>query len=169
MLRLLSCTKEHDTLGMEVNEGLQERNLDQPLPELAREPHGTAHLTTRGWLRLAYTLEFFIAVLTIFTLWSEVGGQGHLDLLPWYIKLICVLGSAWCCVRFTAGIVEQTKAWNRRSIGWLLGIVFFAIAMGSIVYYYHLHEEPDDDSNDTTAALSAPPSGSYYISDRTRG
>ena len=159
-LPLLSCTKEHDTLGMEVNEGLQERNIDQPLTEPVREPRGTVPMTTltgRGWLRLAYTLEFFMAVLTIFTLWSEVGGQGHLDLLPWYIKLICGLGSAWCCVRFTAGIVEQPKTWNRRSAGWLLGIVFFAIAMGSIVYYYHLHEEPDDDSNDTTAAVSASP------------
>jgi hypothetical protein len=157
-LPLLSCTKEHDTLGMEVNEGLQERNIDPALLEPVRELHGMVPITVptrQGWLRLAYTLEFLIAVLTIFTLWSEVGGQGHLDLLPWYIKLICVLGTAWCCVRFTAGMVEQTKAWNRRSAGWLLGIVFFAIAMGSIVYYYHLHEEPDDDSNDTTAAVSA--------------
>ena len=143
-----------------MNEGLQERNLDQPLQEPAREPDGmvpTMAPTGRGWLRLAYTLEFLIAVLTIFTLWSEVGGQGHLDLLPWYVKLICVLGSAWRCIGFTAGIVEQTKVWNRRSAGWLLGIVFFAIAMGSIVYYYHLHEEPDDDSNDTTATVSASP------------
>lgn len=141
-----------------MNEGLQERNIDPALLEPVREPHGMGPVPTgQGWLRLAYTLEFLIAVLTIFTLWSEVGGQGHLDLLPWYIKLICVLGSAWCCVRFTAGMVEQTKAWNRRSVGWLLGIVFFAIAMGSIVYYYHLHEEPDDDSNDTTAAVSASP------------
>jgi hypothetical protein len=157
---------------MEVNEGLQERNLDQPLLETAREPDGMVPMTAltgRGWLRLAYTLEFLIAVLTIFTLWSEVGGQGHLDLLPWYIKLICVLGSAWCCVRFTAGIVEHANAWNRRSIGWLVGMVFFAIAMGSIVYYYHLHEEPDDDSNDTTAAVSASPGDPFYTSDRTRG
>jgi hypothetical protein len=157
---------------MEVNEGLQERNVDQPLPEPAREPHEMAPvlaLTGRGWLRLAYTLEFLIAVLTIFTLWGEVGGEGHLDLLPWYIKLICVLGSAWCCVRFTAGIVEQSKVWNRRSIGWLLGIVFFAVAMGSITYYYHLHEEPSDDSNDTTARVSDSPGDSNYISDRTRG
>ena len=27
--------------------------------------------------------------------------------MPWYIKLGCVVGLAWCCVRFTAGIVEQ--------------------------------------------------------------
>ena len=37
-------------------------------------------------------------------------------------------------------------AWNRRSIGWFLGILFFAIVMGGITYYYHLHEDPDDDS-----------------------
>jgi hypothetical protein len=157
---------------MEVTEEVQEPNIDQPVLESERKTRGTVPvpaLTGQGWLRLVYSLEFLIAVLAIFTLWSEVGGQGHLDLLPWYIKLICVLGSAWCCVRFTAGIVEQTKVWNRRSIGWLAGMVFFAIAMGSITYYYHLHEEPNDDSNDTTATVSASPGDFNYVSDRTRG
>ena len=154
-----------------MNEGLQERNVEPPLLDSTGDPREklpVPALSGRGWLRFAYSIEFLIAVLAIFTLWSEVGGQGHLDLLPWYIKLICVLGSAWCSVRFTAGIVEQTNVWNRRSIGWLLGIVFFAIAMGGITYYYHLHEEPEDDSTDTTATMSSAPGDSIYRSDGTR-
>ncbi len=155
-----------------MNEGLQEHDLDQPLLETAPEPDRSAlfpEITSRGWLRLAYTVEFLLAILTIFTLWGEVGGEGHMDLLPWYFKLIGVLGSAWCCVRFTAGLVEQRSAWNRRTIGWFTGIVLFGVMMGGLTYYYHLHEEPDDDSDDTTSTVSIVPARcTRYESDRTR-
>ena len=105
-----------------------------------------------SWLRLAYALEFLIALIAIISLWSEVGGEGHLDLMPWYTKLGCIVGLAWCCVRFTASIVEQQKFWTRRTVGWFAGIFFFCIAMGAITYYYHLHEQQDDGDDDTTAA-----------------
>ncbi len=95
-----------------------------------------------------------------------MGGQGHLELLPWYVKLICVLGSAWCCVRFTAAIVEQAAAWNRRSIGWLAGIILFGIAMGGITYYYHLNEEQNDDADDTTATATLSPRSSSLEAQR---
>jgi len=154
-----------------VNEGLQEHDLDQPLIEAPREADRLPkfpELTTRAWLRLAYSIEFLIAILAIFTLWGEVGGEGHMDLLPWYFKLIGVLGSAWCCVRFTAGMVEQPAAWNRRTVGWFTAILLFGVMMGGLTYYYHLHEAPDD-SDDTTSTVSiVPPSLSYYESDRTR-
>jgi hypothetical protein len=101
---------------------------------------------------LAYALEFLIAVIAIISMWSEIGGEGHLDLMPWYTKLGCIVGLAWCCVRFTAGIVEQQKIWTRRTVGWFAGILMFCIAMGAITYYYHLHEEQDDGDEDTTAA-----------------
>jgi len=155
-----------------VNEGLQEHDIDQTLLESPRETAPLPRfpeLTTRAWLRLAYSVEFLIAILAIFTLWGEVGGENHLDLLPWYFKLIGVLGSAWCCVRFTAGMVEQRAVWNRRTVGWFTGIVLFGVMMGGLTYYYHLHEEPDDDSDDTTSTVSiVPTSRSYYNSDRTR-
>jgi len=38
-------------------------------------------------LRLAYATQFLIALIAVFVLWSEVGGQVHLDLMPWYFKL----------------------------------------------------------------------------------
>jgi hypothetical protein len=105
-----------------------------------------------AWLRLAYALEFFVAVIAIISLWSEVGGEGHLDLMPWYFKLGCIAGLAWCCVRFTAAIVEQQKVWAPRTLGWFAGILLFCIVMGGITYYYHLHEESDDGDDDTTSA-----------------
>jgi hypothetical protein len=173
-----------------VNEGLQESDLAQPAvetpPEVEQTPAEGRIAQSR--LRLAYTFEFLIAILAVFTLWSEVGGQGNLELLPWYVKLICVLGCSWCCVRYTAAIVEQAAVWNRRSIGWLAGIIFIGIAMGCITYYYHVTEGPTDDSDEPSATASVlprscsfprqylltasphrPPAGAFnYSSDRTR-
>jgi hypothetical protein len=102
-------------------------------------------------LRLAYAVEFLVALIAIISLWSEVGGEGHLDLMPWYTKLGCILGLAWCCVRFTASLVEQQRIWTGRAIGWFLGILLFCLLMGGITYYYHLREEQDDGDEDTSA------------------
>ena len=109
------------------------------------------------WLRLAYSIEFLIALTAIFTVWSQVGGQGHLDLLPWYSKLTLTLALAWCCVRFTAGLVEHAT-WTRSTTAWFAGIVIVSIAMAGLTYYYHLHEVPDEsDSDDTTATTVSLP------------
>lgn len=128
--------------GSEVDEELEAAAEASP-PLVAAGP---------AWLRLAYALEFLIALVAIISLWSEIGGEGHLELMPWYIKLGCIVGLAWCSVRFTAGIVEQQRIWTRRTLGWFTGILLFCIAMGGITYYYHLHEEQDDEDEDTTAA-----------------
>jgi hypothetical protein len=91
--------------------------------------------------------------MAILNVWSEVGGQGHLDLMPWYVKLACMLSLAWCCVKLTASLVEQKQIWTPRTIAWLIGLLLVGIAMGGITYYYHLHEEPPDDNEDNTAAF----------------
>jgi hypothetical protein len=154
---------------MEVNERLEQEKpaeiLSEPEPDPAPESIPVVaeapmqESTGPAWLRLAYSFEFLIAVITILLLWSQVGGQGHMDLLPWYTKLACVLSLAWFCVRFTAGVVEQPKAWNRHSIVWFAGIVLMAAIMGGIVYYYHLHEAQDEpDTEDSTAAVVTFPS-----------
>ena len=156
----------------EVDERLEELSEEPPaglpLQESSRElqelnaaalaaPAPAAVPLGPSWLRLAYAVEFLIALIAIISLWSEIGGEGHLDLMPWYIKLGCIVGLAWCCMRFTAALVEQQlveqqKIWTRRTLGWFAGILLFCIAMGGITYYYHLHEEPDDGDEDTTAA-----------------
>lgn len=108
----------------------------------------------RAWLRLAYVFEFWIALLAIFTVWSQVGGQGHLDLIAWYIKLACALALAWSAVRMTGGLVENARAWNRATIRWCLAVAAISTVIVGITYWYHLHEvpdEPDTDENSATA------------------
>jgi hypothetical protein len=107
-----------------------------------------------GWLRLAYMFEFLLALNVAYGLWSEIGGQGHLDLLPWYTKLICGVGLSWSVVQFTSGMVETEHFWNQRSRRWFVIIVLFVTAMGGIVYYYHLHEVPEESGSEDSSATS---------------
>lgn len=136
---------------------LREEEAGDPLPPGALPAPKLSQAAPPAWnprvLRLAYVLEFLIALIAIISLWSEVGGEGHLDLIPWYTKLISIAGLAWCSVNFTAALVEQQKVWTLRMVLWLAAIVLFCVAMGTITYYYHLHEQTDDqDDGDTTAA-----------------
>ena len=151
-----------------MNEPLELPQTEESLSELTAEvlsvEKSAPAAIVPSWLRLAYAVEFLVALMAILSMWSEIGGQGHLDLMPWHVKLVCILGLAWCCVRFTAGIVEQNKVWTRRTIAWLVAILLVGIAMGGITYYYHLHEEPDDDSGDdnTAAAVNIHHSGTWF-------
>ena len=140
---------------MEVNEGLEEPRTEDLAAEVSETP---AHNHV-SWLRFAYAFEFLIALICVFTVWGQVGGQGHLDLLPWYIKLICSLALSWSTVRFTAGIVEQEKAWNRRTRRWLFAIVGASVVMAAITYYYHLHEVPDEPDTDETSTATSVTAG----------
>lgn len=163
---------------MEVNERLeQEKPLEMlEVPEKGAEAESpveseivaegaettaeaeSAEATTPSWLRFAYCLEFLIAIIAVVMLWSQVGGQGHMDLLPWYTKLACIVSMSWFCVRFTAALVEQRKVWNRHTAIWFTGILLMGLIMGGIVYYYHLHEVPDEsDSEDSTAQVVSAP------------
>ncbi len=168
----------------DVSDPLEAPKPEEPLPQPGVPPQAAPApvalspfslnpaFLNPAWLRLAYALEFLIALIAIISLWSEIGGEGHLDLMPWYVKLGCILALAWCCVRFTAGVVEQQKVWTRRTIGWFTAILLVCIAMGGITYYYHLHEEPEDDGDEdtTAAAVSIQSRGnfSYHASTRTR-
>src|ERR1700733_11278595 len=100
--------------GSEIEEGFEASKIHELTPELTDAgPHPqTPIAAVPSWLRLAYALEFLIALIAIISVWSEIGGEGHLDLMPWYVKLACIVGLAWCSVRFTAGIVEQQKVWT---------------------------------------------------------
>src|SRR3982074_2219529 len=127
---------------MRVNEELQTEN-----PEVAVLPD-VAQGALPDWLRLAYAFEFLLALIAALMLWSQVGGQGHMDLLPWYVKLVCIVAIGWATVRFTAAMVEGEHAWNRRSQAWLAGVILLALVMGGITYYYHLHEVTEEQEND---------------------
>lgn len=157
-------SKRHDTLRA-VKERIEEPRTEEVFPEspsdsptdaLQDAPHDVTQpdQKTVSWLRLAYAIEFLLALLVTLTLWSEVGGQSHLDMMPWYTKLACLMASAWCSVRFTAGLVEEKQVWNRRTRVWLSGLLLVATAMAAITYYYHLHEETDEQDSEETAAAA---------------
>jgi hypothetical protein len=134
-------------------EHAQEQAIDTQGDGSSAPPPSVAGVPV-NWLRLALTLEFLLALMTVYTLWSEIGGQGHLDLLPWYTKLVCGVGLSWSVVRFTSGLVQSESAWNRRTLRWSAVMVLFMVAMGGIVYYYHLHETPDEPDSEDAAATS---------------
>ena len=81
---------------------------------------------TTAWLRIAYTCEFLLATFASFTMWSQVGGQGHLDLMPWYWKLIPILGLSAAIVGFTAAIAASERVLTRKSAAWALAIILSA-------------------------------------------
>jgi len=101
-------------------------------------------------LRLAYMSEFLLALVSIQELWSQVGGQGHLDLMPWYVKLLLVVGLALATVAGTAAAVGHERVWNAKTLACLLIALLLAAGMGAVTYYYHVHEGDDLDSGDDT-------------------
>jgi hypothetical protein len=108
------------------------------------------------FLRPLMIVEFLIAIEAIFTVWSEVGGQYHLDLMFWPWKLGIGFASAALVVAITANLVRNDGRITRRALlfGSLL-ITLFLLA-GVVTYYYHLHEpvEQEDDDQDEQAGIS---------------
>ncbi len=115
-------------------------------------------------LRLAFVIEFLVALDAIFSTWSMVGGQSHLDMMPWYAKLVLVLGLATAIVMATAAAVSHERAWNAKTIACLLLALMLVSGMGATTYYYHLHESDEqaagsDDDSITALHLPYPEAG----------
>ena len=107
-------------------------------------------------LRLLYAIEFPIALIATYTVWSQVGGQGHLDMMAWYWKLCLGAAIAFAAVKATAAAVKGERAWNSRTLRWISIILALALACGAVTYYYHLTEPPpDDEDQQDTAAPTA--------------
>jgi hypothetical protein len=102
-------------------------------------------------LRLAYVSQFLLALVAIWTLWSQVGGQGHLDLMPWYAKLALSVTLSWVTVVGTMAAVSDARAWNRKVIFYLVVGLCIAAGMAAMTYYYHLHEEEEDSEDSATS------------------
>src|SRR5215831_18613881 len=106
-------------------------------------------------IRLAYATQFLIAVMAIFVIWSQVGGQGHLDLVPWPVKLGLGLAAAYSVVRTTAASVSGERAWNGHAVRWLGLTIALLAACGYASYYAHLNLEDNDEEDqqqDTTVS-----------------
>jgi heme/copper-type cytochrome/quinol oxidase subunit 3 len=100
-----------------------------------------------NWLRLAYAFEFLLALIATLSLWSQVGGQGHLDLMPWYTKLVLTVGLGVAVVGGTAAAVAGERTWNAKTAAYLLLGLSLAAVMGAVTYYYHVHENDEDDTS----------------------
>src|SRR5271165_4563398 len=109
-------------------------------------------------LRLAYATQYLIAVIAVFVLWSQVGGQSHLDLMPWYLKLGLGGGAAFAVVKATAAAVAQEHSWNGRTLKWLGILVVLLLGCGLASYYCHvyLEGEGDDQQDSTPVSMLAP-------------
>ncbi len=99
-------------------------------------------------LRLAFMAEFLLAILAILELWSQVGGQGHLDLMPWYTKFVLAVGMAVVTVAGTVSAVRHDRAWNAKTIACLFLALLLAGGMAAATYYSHLHENDDENGDD---------------------
>jgi hypothetical protein len=104
-------------------------------------------------LRLAYAFEFLIALVAIFTAWSEIGGQAALDLMHWGWKLGLSLALASAIVAYTAALVSEQSIWNLRSARWLTAIIIVTVVMAGVTYYYLMQEEATD--SDESGTISA--------------
>ena len=98
-------------------------------------------------LRLAYSTQFLIALMAVFVLWSQVGGQSHLDLLPWSVKLGLGLAAAYGMVRATAASVAGARAWNGQVVRWLALTMAVLAACGYASYYAHVNLEEEDEGD----------------------
>ena len=104
-------------------------------------------------LRPFLIVEFLIAIQAIFTFWSQVGGQYHLDLMFWPWKFGLSIAASSLIVAVTANLVKNGGAITRRTLTLCSFLIVVIVAAGMVTYYYHLSEppEPDDQSDDEPA------------------
>ena len=98
------------------------------------------------YLRIAYAIQFVVTWIAVFTVWGQVGGQGHLDLMPWYSKLLLPAALSLATVKATAAAVRRDRIWNARTSRWLAAALALIATMGILTYYEHLHEEVEEEN-----------------------
>ncbi len=104
------------------------------------------------FLRIAYAVQFVVTVMAIFEVWGQVGGQGHIDMMPWYAKLLLSSALSLATVKATAAAVDRDRFWNKLTSAWLAAALLLIAAMGLLTLYEHLHE-PADEGDDQTAPI----------------
>ena len=104
-------------------------------------------------LRAFFVFEFLIAIDVWLTLWSQVGGQYHLDLMFWPWKFGLTLAAAWLITAITAEVMKPGSL-SRRAIIYAALLFAVIVTAGMVTYYYHMNEPPDDQNSDTTATMT---------------
>jgi hypothetical protein len=87
-------------------------------------------------MRLVYSGEFLLALLAIFTAWSEIGGQATLDLMFWGWKFGLSFALAAAFVAYTAALLTEESVWNMRAARWLTVMIVLLLGMGAVTYFY---------------------------------
>jgi len=105
-------------------------------------------------LRLAYTTQFLVALFAVFYVWSEVGGQSHLDLMPWYLKLGLGGATAFAIVRATMGTVSHERIWNSQTLRWIGILLVLLVGCGLASYYVHVYSEEDEEQENESLTSS---------------
>ncbi len=101
-------------------------------------------------LRLAYVSQFLLAILAVFVLWGQAGGQSHLDPLPWFVKLGLGAGASLAIVKATMEAVAGAKGWNAGSLKWFAILLLLLVGCGMASLYSHMYLESDEDPVDDT-------------------
>ena len=104
-------------------------------------------------LRLVYACEFLVALIAVFTTWSEIGGQATLDLMHWSWKLGLGFALSAAFVAYTAALLTEESAWSLRSARWLTAILLLLCAIAAVTYFYALQVDAGD--SDETAPPTA--------------
>jgi hypothetical protein len=99
-------------------------------------------------LRIAYAIEFLLALIACFECWSQIGGQAPLDLMPWWLKLLLAAGFAAAFVRLTAVAVRNHPFPAVPVIRWGVAFVLVLAVIALITYYFFLHVPPEQDNSD---------------------
>jgi len=113
---------------------------------------------TSRLLRVLYAFEFLIAVIAIFTAWSEIGGQATLDLMNWGWKLGLSLALAAAIVAYTSALLAQESVWTLRSARWLTIIIVLVAVIGIVSYYYAMQVDTGEPEENNTISLLVSPS-----------
>ena len=99
-------------------------------------------------LRPLLIVEFLIALEVVYTAWSEVGGQFHLDLMFWPWKLGIGVAAAWLITAITGHIVRNDGAIRRGVIVYASLLCLVLATAGVVTWYYHMHEPADQQDED---------------------
>ena len=113
-------------------------------------------------LRIVYAFEFLLALVAIFTVWSEVGGQAALDLMHWGWKLALSLALAVAFVLYTAAVASEESIWTARSARWLAVMLVIFLGMGVVTYYYSMEADAGESDESGTISRAGSPCSMPY-------
>ena len=98
--------------------------------------------------------ELLLAIIAVFTAWSEIGGQAVLDIMPWGWKFGLGLGLSLAFVAYTAAVVSGESIWSRNATKWFAAMIVLVVGMGLITYYYAQQVESNESGDEQENAPS---------------